>query len=92
MQPVRQIGPTVNVASGGTAAITNPSAVVLVANANAAICFFSAQATNAAPGVGAGVPIPPNAVVPVAIPGNAAYYGANGGALYVTPAEMMRSQ
>lgn len=93
MQPVRQIGPTVAVGSGATAAITNPSSVVLVANASTTVmAFFSAQATNAAPGAGTGVPIPPLHSVPVSIPQNATYYGANGAALSVTPVEMMRSQ
>lgn len=93
MQPVRQIGPTVAVTAGGTAAITNPSSVVLVANASATVmAFFSAQATNATPGAGVGMPIPPLQSIPVAIPGNASYYGANGAALSVTPVEMMKSQ
>jgi hypothetical protein len=92
MQPVRQIGSTVAVTSGGVAAVTTPSSVVLVANASASMAYFTAQSNNTVPAAALGVPIPPNAAVPVAIPGTATYYGAFGAALSVTPVEMMKSQ
>lgn len=93
MQPVRQLGPTVAVAAAAAVANTNPSSVVLVANASTTtMAYFSAQATNAAPAAATGVPIPPGDAVPVAIPENTTYYGAFGSALTVTPVEMMRSQ
>lgn len=93
MQPVRQIGPTVAVGNGATAAVTNPSSVVLVANASTTtMAFFSAQASATAPAAATGVPIPPMQAVPISIPANTQFYGAFGAALSVTPVEMMRSQ
>lgn len=92
MQPVRQTGPTLAVAAGATVAVTKPSSVVLVANTTAALAYFSAQSTNAAPVAAAGVPIPANNVLAVAIPESTAYYGAFAGALTVTPVEMLKTQ
>jgi hypothetical protein len=92
MQPVRQIGPTIAVGSGATAAIQVAASVVLVSNAGAAMAYFTAQANGNTPTSAIGVPVPAGGQITIGIPANAQFYGAYDGALNVTPVEMMRTQ